>query len=117
MRFSTEIEGKLCLVFLDTFFEEDLHKKQDSTCIEIEAACWSNFWVEISWIFYCKLVSDFYPEEIINSLSLCDRFFQGHWPKIIVCVEWRVDIYLLSVKKSSYSSVLILKIYCLFRVC
>ena len=43
-----------------------------SKSTETETVCWSNLWVEISWIFYCKnLMSDFLSWSIIiNSLSL-----------------------------------------------
>ena len=60
-------------------------------------------------------MSDFYPEEIINSLSLTGfpivGFFQGHWPKILstVCLNGVLNIYFLSVKDLIYSSVLSLK--------
>ena len=58
-------------------------------------------------------MSNFYPEEIINSLSLSDSFspcgfFPGPLPENSeYCVfEWRADIYFLSVKNCSFSSVL-----------
>ena len=95
------------------FSRGKIAQKSRQPCTETETACWSNFWVEISWIFDCKLISDFYPEEIIKSLSLSDwfspyGFFQGHWAKIseYCVIEWHADIYFLSVKNCSFSSVL-----------
>ena len=117
-----EFEGRFCLSFSCTFFEKNLERRRESIYTENEAACWSKFRVEISWFFYCNFVSDFYPEEIINSLSLSDwfspsGFFQGHWPKILstVCLNGMLNIYLLLVKYLICSNVLSLKILFIFR--
>ena len=96
-------------------FQGSLHKNRGSKSTETETVCWSNFWVEISWIFHCKINVWFlsWRNNKTLSLSLSDwfspsGFFQGHWPKILVlCViKWRVYFYFLSLKIFVYSSVL-----------
>ena len=120
--FSTEIEAdvtanlalfsrkKYCTEIKAAHAQKTRHRKRDSLL------------VEISLILSVKWMSYFFQKLNKNSLSLSDwffpsRFFQGHWPKILVfCVlNGMLIFYLLSLKKISYSSVLSLKIFVYFQ--
>ena len=66
----TEIEEGRAVISTDVFWDWNCTKTEAALAQKSRQLAGSFFWVEISWIFYCKWMSDFYTEEIINSLSL-----------------------------------------------